>query len=88
MPWINQNKCTGCGACVNICPVGAISIKNDKAIIDQSKCIKCGKCLDVCSQEAIRSNSENTNLRKHQFGSPGLGNGKGRGFGFGKRRGY
>jgi Fe-S-cluster-containing hydrogenase component 2 len=85
MPWIDKNKCIGCGTCINICPVGAISIKNGKAIIDQNKCIKCGKCLDVCSQEAIRPNSENPNLRNHQLGGPSLGKGKSRGFGFGRR---
>jgi len=82
MPWVNQNKCIGCGACVNICPVGAISMENGKAVIDQNKCIHCGKCLDICPQGAIRPNSENPDLRRHRFGGPG------RGFGFGRRGHY
>lgn len=85
MPWIDKNKCIGCGACVSACPQGAISMKHGKAIIDQNKCTKCGKCLDVCPQEAIRPNSENPNLRSHQFGGPGLDNGPGRGFKFGRK---
>jgi len=88
MPWINQNKCIGCGACVNICPVGAISIRNGKAIIDQNKCIKCGKCLSICPQDAIRPNSENPKLREHQSGGPGFGRRGGRGFGFRRKNGY
>ena len=54
MPWVDKNKCIGCGICLNICPVGAITIKNGRAEIDQDKCTHCGKCRDICPQEAIR----------------------------------
>jgi ferredoxin len=50
---INNKKCTGCGACVEICPVQAILVKNGKAVIDQKKCIRCGACISSCSQNAI-----------------------------------
>jgi len=58
MPWVNKNKCIGCGICVEECPVNAISVKKGKAEINIEKCIRCGKCHDVCPQEAIRHNSE------------------------------
>lgn len=58
MPWVDKNKCTGCKACVSICPVNAILVKNQKAEIDMNKCIRCGKCHDICPQEAIRHDSE------------------------------
>ncbi|MBD3248719.1 4Fe-4S dicluster domain-containing protein [Candidatus Woesearchaeota archaeon] len=58
MPWIDKNRCTGCGICVNICPVKAISMKEGKAEIDMDKCIRCGKCHDACPQEAVRHDSE------------------------------
>ena len=28
--WISKSKCTGCGACENICPRNAISMKSDE----------------------------------------------------------
>lgn len=58
MPWIDKNKCTGCGLCIRECPVEAISLKQGKAEIDMDKCIRCGKCHDICSQEAVRHDSE------------------------------
>ncbi len=58
MPWIDRDKCTGCGDCVNICPVDAIYMKNGKSEIDMEKCISCGKCHDICTQDAIRHDSE------------------------------
>ncbi len=87
MPWIDQNKCIGCGACLGVCPVkGAIKLENGKASIDQAKCIKCGKCFSVCPQQAIRPNSENPLLRGHRFGGPGFGPGRGLGRGLGRGR--
>jgi Fe-S-cluster-containing hydrogenase component 2 len=80
MPWVDKKKCVGCGACVNICPVGAISMENGKAVIDQNKCTHCGKCFDACPNGAIRPNSENPDLRRRKFG------GSGRGFGSGRKR--
>lgn len=54
---IDKNKCIGCGACVGICPVGAISFDdNGKADIDTGKCIKCGTCEATCPVEAIKIN--------------------------------
>lgn len=48
-----KELCTGCGACFNSCPVGAITMKKDNEgfvypVIDLKKCINCGKCRKVC----------------------------------------
>ena len=53
---VNEEKCVGCAACVNVCPAGAISMSNDKAKIDAANCVNCGKCVQVCPQEAISCN--------------------------------
>ncbi len=50
---IDKDKCIGCGTCVAICPVGAISFEDNKAVIDKNKCIHCGACQASCPVEAI-----------------------------------
>lgn len=49
------NKCMGCVAhpCREVCPRGAITMKDGKSIIDPEKCIKCGKCKAICPYDAI-----------------------------------
>ena len=59
MPWVNTEMCTGCGTCIESCPVGAISIQDHNgAFIDDQACIRCGKCHDICPEEAVRHDSE------------------------------
>lgn len=51
---IDSENCTGCGACLRVCPQEAISgkKKNPHQIL-LSKCIKCGACFEVCKFDAI-----------------------------------
>lgn len=46
--------CTFCNTCVYECPVGAISMTREGAVIDPQRCIRCGVCFDNCASEAIR----------------------------------
>ncbi|OYT35565.1 4Fe-4S ferredoxin [Archaeoglobales archaeon ex4484_92] len=50
---IDPDKCDGCGECVSECPVGAINIKDGKAIVTEALCKGCGACGAVCPNEAI-----------------------------------
>lgn len=55
MPWINENRCTGCGQCVEACPEDAIELVDGKAQLTYRDCrrLMCGKCRKVCSFNAI-----------------------------------
>ncbi len=50
---VNTEECTGCESCIDICPVEAISMRDDVAYIDQEECTECGTCIDECPVEAI-----------------------------------
>jgi len=46
-------RCIGTGACVEVCPQGAISTVR-AARVDWALCTNCGLCADVCDSEALR----------------------------------
>lgn len=49
----DKKECTGCGACINVCPKQAISFKEDGEgfsypYVDVKKCIDCHLCEKIC----------------------------------------
>ena len=43
-----SDDCLACGACVEACPVEAITEGDGKYVIDADKCLSCGACDDAC----------------------------------------
>jgi formate hydrogenlyase subunit 6/NADH:ubiquinone oxidoreductase subunit I len=63
LPEVDAEACTGCGKCVSLCPVEALSLvsahdpssRNRKtAQLDGERCLGCGVCVRPCSKAAIR----------------------------------
>ena len=50
---IVKEECVACGACVDICPEGAITV-DDVAVVDETKCLDCAACVDECPNNAIK----------------------------------
>ncbi len=49
-----KDKCTGCAACILVCPNAAITImEGGKAKVEPLYCISCGNCKQACEHEAI-----------------------------------
>ena len=50
---VDGEKCTGCETCVSECPSEAITMADEKAVVNEETCIDCGVCVDACPEEAI-----------------------------------
>lgn len=52
--YIDPDRCSGCGECVDVCPKDCIDGKiNYIHMIDEFECIKCKKCMEVCEENAV-----------------------------------
>ncbi len=66
IPQINQQRCSGCGHCVDICPVEAIVLcsandphqpKRKQATLIADHCLGCGLCVRGCGENCIKMQS-------------------------------
>ena len=58
-PVVDERTCNGCGKCVNLCPVEAMTLvsvndpsrpKKKLARLDESRCLGCGICVRACTK--------------------------------------
>ncbi|MCP5003859.1 MAG: hypothetical protein GY941_07895 [Planctomycetes bacterium] len=59
---IDENACTACGACISLCPTGAISKTAENEYftlyVNVSLCNNCALCKEACPQNAIDFDSD------------------------------
>ena len=83
---IDPEICIACEACIEYCPMGAISMNDDVAVIDQDECVECGICfrsgscpVDAFIEEKhpwprqIRAEFSNPLVPHHSTGGGGRG---------------
>jgi Na+-translocating ferredoxin:NAD+ oxidoreductase RNF subunit RnfB len=63
LPFINYEQCNGCGKCVDVCPVEAMTLvstgdpdkkKKKKAKLNEEICLGCGVCVRACNKKLIQ----------------------------------
>lgn len=70
--FLPKNYCTGCGACVSVCPVNALSLQQDelgyyRSTIEYEKCVDCGKCSQICPALSLPKNNNRKDPSCYEF---------------------
>jgi uncharacterized protein (DUF362 family)/NAD-dependent dihydropyrimidine dehydrogenase PreA subunit len=52
-PHADPNLCTGCGTCIDQCPVSALSMDGGIPLVDAETCITCFCCQEICPEKAM-----------------------------------
>ena len=51
---MDEDKCTGCGVCLTVCPHEVFQAAGKKVrIVDRNACMECGACAGNCAFKAI-----------------------------------
>lgn len=64
--FVATNKCTGCGICEKVCPVGNIKLsQEDKKPVWGNACEQCVACIQWCPEKAIEYGDVTTNRKRY-----------------------
>lgn len=55
-------RCIGCRTCVDVCPIGALSLTEKGVVIDRERCTGCGDCSEACPSTALELLGEKWSL--------------------------
>ena len=54
---VDQDKCTGCEECLEVCTVHVFEMLEGKAVsVHQEECLGCQSCVQACAEDAISVN--------------------------------
>jgi electron transport complex protein RnfB len=51
---VDGDVCIGCGACMERCQFGALSVPEETCLVDGVRCVGCGQCVPVCPTGALK----------------------------------
>jgi iron only hydrogenase large subunit-like protein len=58
---IQREICIGCAHCMNVCPTGALRVREGKAVLLEERCVDCGECYRACPVHAISVEQDDFN---------------------------
>jgi NAD-dependent dihydropyrimidine dehydrogenase PreA subunit len=54
IPTVDEDKCEGCGECVDVCPSEVFELEDDVSkVVNPDECLGCESCVEVCEPGAI-----------------------------------
>ncbi len=77
VPEVDEQKCTGCGRCAQLCQYSAITCIKGKVLVFEELCHSCGGCMAICPEDAITE-------KQRRIGIAEFGSANGVHFGHGK----
>ncbi len=63
----DEEECIGCGDCVELCPVDALTMGDDYPVVDEDWCVGCGICVVRCVNSAAKLRRKSDQIPLHDF---------------------